>query len=48
MTYTLSPEQSALWQEGNWSAYRIEEDILEHVDRQRIQDPQEGRCDMTP
>ena len=36
MTITLTPEQSALYEEGGWSSYRIEESILEDLDRQHI------------
>jgi hypothetical protein len=28
-TVMLSPEQSFWWEEGHWSAWRVEEDILE-------------------
>jgi hypothetical protein len=36
MEYQLTPEQSQLWEEGGWSAYRIEEDILEAIERHHI------------
>ncbi len=36
MTITLTPEQSALYEEGGWSSYRIEESIIEDLDRQHI------------
>ena len=28
MHLTLTPEQSHLWEDGFWSSYRVEEDIL--------------------
>jgi len=39
MTIILTPEQSALYEEGGWSSYRIEETILEDLDRQNITEP---------
>ena len=39
MTITLTDEQSILYLEGGWDAYRIEEDILDHLDRQHITEP---------
>src|SRR5262249_42541115 len=39
MTIILTDEQSILYLEGGWDAYRIEEDILEHLDRQHITEP---------
>ncbi len=39
MTYQLSSTQSDLWKEGWWSAWRIEEDVLADLDRQRIDAP---------
>jgi len=36
VTIILSPEQSALYEEGGWSSYRIEETILEDLYRQNI------------
>jgi len=39
MTITLTPEQSALYEEGGWSSFRIEETILEDLDRQHITEP---------
>ena len=28
----LSQEQYTIWEQGSWDAYRIEQDLLEHVD----------------
>jgi hypothetical protein len=39
MTLRLTPEQSALWVEGGWSSYRVEETVIEDLDRQRIDEP---------
>ena len=39
MTIILTPEQSALYEEGGWSSFRIEETILEDLDRQHITEP---------
>jgi hypothetical protein len=39
MQIFLSPEQSQQWDEGFWEAYRIELDVIEDLDRQRIQEP---------
>jgi len=39
MTIILTPEQSALYEEGGWSSYRIEETIIEDLDRQNITEP---------
>jgi|RhiMethySRZTD1v2_1073278.scaffolds.fasta_scaffold236769_5 hypothetical protein len=38
MTIRLTPEQSALYEdkENPWASYRIEEDIIELLDRQNI------------
>jgi hypothetical protein len=36
MTIILTPEQSACYEEGGWSSYRIEETIIEDLDRQNI------------
>ena len=38
MTLQLSPAQSALWLEGAWASYRIEEDVIEQLDRDNITD----------
>lgn len=38
-TIILTPEQSALYEEGGWQSYRIEEDILEDLIRQDITEP---------
>jgi hypothetical protein len=39
MTIILTAEQSVLYEEGGWSSYRIEETIIEDLDRQGITDP---------
>jgi hypothetical protein len=39
MTIRLTPEQSALWEEGGFSSWRVEETILEDLDRQHIVEP---------
>ena len=39
MTITLTPEQSALYEEGGWSSFCLEETILEDLDRQHITEP---------
>ena len=36
MTYRLSQEQTDLYEEGGWSSWRIEEDVIEDLDRQGI------------
>jgi hypothetical protein len=36
MTIRLTAEQSALWDEGFWSARRLEDDIIEQLDRDNI------------
>jgi hypothetical protein len=33
------PEQSQRWEEGGWSGWRVEEDIIEALDRQGITVP---------
>jgi len=33
MTIILSPEDSLRWQEGGWSAWRVEETVYEEVQR---------------
>jgi hypothetical protein len=38
-TIILTPEQSALWEVGGWDSYRIEETIIEDLDRQNITEP---------
>lgn len=35
----LTPQQSALWHEGNWSAWHIERDIVERLEREHIAQP---------
>ena len=39
MQITLSPHQAALWDGDPWSSYRVEEDLLEQVERQHITEP---------
>jgi hypothetical protein len=36
MTYTLSHEQSARWKEGAESAWRIEQAVLEDVQKRQL------------
>jgi hypothetical protein len=38
MTIRLTPEQSALYEEGGFSSWRIEETIIEDLDRQNIEE----------
>ncbi len=35
----LAEQQSALWLEGNWLAYEVEQTVLEDLDRQDIREP---------
>ena len=39
MTIPLAPEQRALYEEEGWSAWRIEETVIEDLDRQNITEP---------
>jgi hypothetical protein len=39
MTIRLTDEQSILYLDGGWEAYRVEEDILDHLDRLGITEP---------
>jgi hypothetical protein len=39
MTIILSDEQSLLYLEGGWDAYRIEEDVLDDLTRQGVTEP---------
>jgi len=38
MTYHLNPYQTALYLEGSWSAFRVEEDVLDHLNANDISD----------
>jgi hypothetical protein len=38
MTIILTPEQSALYEEGGFAAWRVEEDVIEDLDRRNITD----------
>jgi hypothetical protein len=39
MTITLSAEQSALYDNGGWDSFRVEETIIEDLQRQHITEP---------
>jgi hypothetical protein len=39
MTHQLSLTQTMEWLQGNWLAYRVEEDVLEDLDRRNITSP---------
>ena len=39
MTIILTPEQSALYEEGGFSAWHIEEDIIEDLERADVEEP---------
>jgi hypothetical protein len=39
MTIRLTEEQSILYLDGGWDAYRIEEDILDDLARQEVTEP---------
>ena len=39
MTIILSPEQSERWLEGSWAGWRTEEDVIEHLDREHVNEP---------
>jgi hypothetical protein len=39
MTLTLTPVQTVLWLEGNWSAFHIEQDVIENLDREGVTEP---------
>lgn len=39
MTVILTEEQSILYLEGGWDAYRIEEDVLDALSRQGVSEP---------
>jgi len=38
MTITLTPAQSALYEEGGYSSWRVEETIIEDLERDNITD----------
>ena len=38
MTYQLTPAQTALYQEGFWAAYRVEEDVLDYLIGEHIEE----------
>jgi hypothetical protein len=39
MTIRLTDEQSILYLDGGWEAYRVEEDILDYLDRIGVWEP---------
>jgi hypothetical protein len=39
MTLILTNEQSLLYLDGGWDAYRVEEDVLDYLDRQSVTEP---------
>lgn len=39
MKITFTPEQSQLYEEGGWSSFRVEETIIEDLERQHITVP---------
>jgi len=39
MTMTLTPAQTALWLKGHWSAFHIEQDILDDLDLEGVTEP---------
>jgi hypothetical protein len=39
MHLTLSSEDSARWEEGGWSAFRVEETVVEWAIQQDVQEP---------
>lgn len=39
MTYRLTQEQTDMYEEGGWSAWRIEEDVIEDLDRAGVTQP---------
>jgi hypothetical protein len=45
MTIYLTPEQSALYDEGGWSSWRIEETVIEDMARLNITAPVIVRLD---
>ena len=39
MTYILTEDQSIAYLDGSWEAFRVEEDVLEDLDRQGVAEP---------
>jgi hypothetical protein len=39
VTYRLSPEQAALYEEGGWPERRLTDDIIEWADRHHVTEP---------
>ena len=39
MTILLTDEQSILYLEGGWDAFRVEEDVLDDLTRQGVTEP---------
>jgi hypothetical protein len=39
MTIRLTDEQSILYLDGGWEAYRVEEDVLDELDRRGVREP---------
>ena len=39
MTILLTDEQSLLYLEGGWDAFRVEEDVLDDLTRQGVTEP---------
>jgi hypothetical protein len=39
MTIRLTDEQSIAYLDGGWEAYRVEEEILDYIDRKGVTEP---------
>ena len=39
MTIRLTEEQSILYLDGGWDAYRVEEDILDYLEKVGVREP---------
>ena len=39
MTIRLTDEQSLLYLDSGWDAYRVEEDILDYLERRGVREP---------